>query len=260
MIDALARYGDKQIARLLELANFVFFSGKLLRYIAWSVQRPMLSIRALYQAGVQSLPIILVSGLFVGMVLALQAYVNMTRFGAAQSTSTLVALALMRELGSVVTALLFAGRAGSAITAEIGLMNATEQLSAMEMMGIEPVRYIGVPRFVGALIALPLLSLVFVAIAMCGAWLVGVPHLGLDSGIFWSQLQSGVDFYHNVFLGIVVKSLVFGALCALISVFQGFVCAPSAQGIAQATTRTVVLSSLAILGSDFLLTSVMFGM
>ena len=260
MLDSLSRLGERQIRRLGDLAGFVLFAGQLLRFTAILGRRPLLWIRALYQAGVLSLPIIVVSAGFIGMVLALQAFVNMSRFGAEQSTSMLVALALMRELGSVVTALLFAGRAGSAITAEIGLMNATEQLSAMEMMGIEPIAQIGVPRFFGALLALPLLSVMFVAVAIVGAYFVGVAHLGLDEGGFWSQLQSGIGFYDNIFLGILVKSFVFGYLCAAISVFQGFVCAPTAQGIARATTRTVVLSSLAVLGADFLLTSVMFGM
>ena len=258
--DALSRLGERQIRRLEALAAFVIFLCRLLRFVGALGRRPMLSIRALYQAGVLSLPIIVVSAGFIGMVLALQAFVNMSRFGAEQSTSMMVALALMRELGAVVTALLFAGRAGSAITAEIGLMNATEQLSAMEIMGIEPLAQIGMPRFFGALLALPLLAVVFVAVAMLGAYFVGVAHLGLDAGGFWSQLQHGVGFYDNVFLGVLVKSFVFGSLCAAISVFQGFVCVPTAQGIAQATTRTVVLSSLAVLGADFLLTSVMFGM
>lgn len=258
--DALNRLGERKIHRLEALTAFVVFVCRLLRFAPMLVRRPMLAVRALYQAGVLSLAIIVVSAGFIGMVLALQAFVNMSHFGAEQSTSMLVALALMRELGSVVSALLFAGRAGSAITAEIGLMNATEQLSAMEIMGVEPLAQIGVPRFFGAFLALPLLTLVFVAVAMLGAYFVGVAHLGLDSGGFWSQLQHGVGFYENVFLGVIVKSAVFGFLCAAISVFQGFVCVPTAQGIAQATTRTVVISSLAVLGADFLLTSVMFGM
>lgn len=260
MIKMLVGIGERQIDRLAGLANYTWFCLQLWANLSIVWKRPLLTIRAMFQAGVLSLPIIVVSGLFIGMVLALQAYVNMKLFGAENSTSMLVALALMRELGSVVTGLLFAGRAGSAITAEIGLMKSTEQLAAIEMMGIEPVGQIGVPRFIGAMLVMPLLALIFVAIAMLGAYFVGVPHFGLDGGIFWSQLQSSVGFYHNVILGVVVKGLVFGWLCAAISVYQGFVCVPTAQGIAEATTRTVVLSSLAILAADFLLTTLMFGM
>ncbi len=241
------------------VGEFVFFFMRLLRHSSMLWQHPFACLKATYYAGVLSLPIILVSGLFVGMVLALQAYVNMSNFGAETATSTLVALALMRELGSVVTALLFAGRAGSAITAEIGLMNTTEQLSAMEIMGIEPVAQVGVPRFYGAWLALPLLVLIFVAVAMLGAYIVGVMQLGLDAGMFWSQLQRGVDFYHNVFLGVVIKGVIFGLLCAVIAVYQGFVSPPTAQGLSNATTRTVVMSSLAVLAMDFLLTAIMFG-
>lgn len=245
---------------LFALGDFSLFALRLLRHSMMLWRRPLAWLRAVYQAGVLSLPIIVVSGLFVGMVLALQAYVNMATFGAETATATLVALALMRELGSVVSALLFAGRAGSAITAEVGLMNTTEQLAAMEMMGIEPLAQVGVPRFYGALLAMPLLAIVFVAVAMLGAYIVGVWHLGLDGAMFWAQLQRGVDFYHNLFLGVVVKSFVFGALCAAIAVHQGFVAPPTAQGLANATTRTVVLSSLAVLAADFLLTAMMFGM
>lgn len=245
---------------LYALGVFSLFVCQLLRHSAMLLKRPLAWLKALYQAGVLSLPIIVVSGLFVGMVLALQAYVNMSVFGAETATATLVALALMRELGAVVSALLFAGRAGSAITAEVGLMNTTEQLAAMEMMGIEPVAQVGVPRFYGAWLALPLLALLFVAVAMMGAYAVGVWHLGLDGAMFWGQLQRGVDFYHNIFLGVVVKSAVFGALCAAIAVHQGFVAPATAQGLASATTRTVVLSSLAVLAADFVLTALMFGL
>lgn len=260
IIAKINQIGVYVLTQLAALAEFSFLTLQLHWQLSILWRRPMLWIKALFHAGVLSLPIIMVSGLFVGMVLALQAFINMSLFGAEQSTSTLVALSLMRELGSVVTALLFAGRAGSAITAEIGLMKITEQLDAMTMMGVEPLAQIGVPRFFGALLALPLLAIIFVATAMVGAYWVAVPHLGLDNGIFWSQLQRGVGFYQNIVLGIGVKSLVFGWLCAAISVFQGFVCVPTAQGMAQATTKTVVLSSLAVLAVDFLLTSLMFAL
>lgn len=247
-----------KLSLLYRLGHFSIFCISLLRHSFYLIKKPFELIKAFYNASVLSLPIIGVSGLFVGMVLALQAYVNMKTFGAESSTALLVALALMRELGSVVSALLFAGRAGSSITAEIGLMNATEQLAAMEMMGIEPVGRVGVPRFFGAFLALPLLSLIFVAIAMIGAYMVGTK-MGLDGAMFWAQLQKSVGFYQNIFLGLIVKSLVFGFLCAAIAVFYGFNAKADAGGLGLATTKTVVSSSLAVLGADFLLTAVMFG-
>ncbi|MBR1375372.1 MAG: ABC transporter permease [Cardiobacteriaceae bacterium] len=241
------------------LGRFSLFFIELLAS-SWEIfRRPMEFIRAFYNSAVLSLPIILLSGLFVGMVLALQAFVNMQTFGAESATATLVALALMRELGAVVSALLFAGRAGSAITAEIGLMQATEQLAAIEMMGIEPIARVGVSRFYGAFFALPALALIFVAVAMMGGYFVGT-RLGLDGAMFWAQLQRGVEFFHNIFLGVIVKSLVFGALCAAIAVYYGFYAPQGAQGLGLATTKTVVSSSLAILAADFLLTALMFGM
>lgn len=259
MTHVLARIGGRLLSHLSHLGGGTIFTLVLLRHSAALFRRPILWLRAMWYVGVLSLPIIIISGVFVGMVLALQAYVNMKTFGAETSTSLLVALSLMRELGSVVTALLFAGRAGSALTAEIGLMNTTEQLAAMEIMGIEPIAQVGVPRFYGALLSLPLLAILFVAVAMLGAYLVGVGQMGLESGIFWSQLQRGVDFYQNVFLGVIVKSLVFGFLCAAVAVYEGFSSPPTAQGLGQATTRTVVISSLLVLAADFLLTSIMFG-
>jgi len=201
-----------------------------------------LTLRATYNAGVLSLPIILVAGLFVGMVLSFQAYTTMVRFGAEQSLGPMVALSLMRELGPVVAALLFAGRAGSAITAEIGLMKTTEQLVAMEMMAIEPVAQVGVPRFLGAWFALPLLTILFVAVAILGAHLVGVVYLGLDDGVFWSGMQNSVDFVSDIARGMLLKSLVFGWVCAALAVYQGFSCPPTARGMANATTTTVVMS------------------
>lgn len=255
----LEKIGARPLKYLQRTGDLTLFTLDLLRHSAALLRRPMLWIRAMWNSGVLSLPIILVSGLFVGMVLALQAYVNMKTFGAETSTPILVALSLMRELGAVVTALLFAGRAGSALTAEIGLMNTTEQLAAMEIMGIEPIAQVGVPRFYGALFSLPLLAVLFVAVAMLGAYFVSVGQMGLDGGSFWAQLQRSVDFYHNIFLGVVVKSLVFGFLCAAVAVHEGFASPPTAQGLGQATTRTVVLSSLLVLAADFLLTTVMFG-
>jgi phospholipid/cholesterol/gamma-HCH transport system permease protein len=217
-----------------------------------------LVIAQIYSEGVLSLLIIIVSGLFIGMVVALQWYHTLAKFGAAQQLGPLVALSVTRELGPVVSALLFAGRAGSALAAEIGLMKATEQLSSMEMMAVDPLRRVVAPRLWGGFIAMPLLTIIFNAVAIYGAYLVGVEWLGLDSGAFWSNMQSSVDFQLDVVNGI-IKSIVFGIVVVWISVFQGYDSAPTSAGIATATTRAVVYSSLAVLGLDFVLTAMMIG-
>jgi len=232
----------------------------LLEVIVSSVNlfvRPLLLIKQVYSVGVQTLVIIVVAGLFVGMVLALQSYYALVDFGAENSVGVMVALSLLRELGPVVTALLFAGRAGSALTAEIGLMKATEQLSGMEMMAVNPMKRIVAPRFVAGVISMPLLATIFSAVGILGAYLVAVELLGLDSGAFWSQSQSKVDLYLDIFNGM-IKSLVFGVVVTWIAVFEGYDCIPTSEGLGQATTRTVVHSSLAILFLDFVLTAVMF--
>ena len=207
--------------------------------------------------GNYSLVIISVSGLFVGFVLGLQGYYTLQRFGAADTLGLLVTLSLVRELGPVVTALLFAGRAGTALTAEIGLMKAGEQLSAMEMMAVDPVRRILAPRFLGGIIAMPLLAAVFSAVGVMGGWFVGVVMIGVDSGSFWSQMQSGVDVWRDVGNGI-VKSFVFGVTVTFVALYQGFEAQPTPEGVSRATTRTVVVASLGVLGLDFLLTTLMF--
>ena len=207
--------------------------------------------------GNYSLVIIGVSGLFVGFVLGLQGYYTLQRFGAADTLGLLVTLSLVRELGPVVTALLFAGRAGTALTAEIGLMKAGEQLSAMEMMAVDPVQRILAPRFLGGIIAMPLLAAVFSAVGVMGGWFVGVVMIGVDSGSFWSQMQSGVDVWRDVGNGI-VKSFVFGVTVTFVALYQGFVAQPTPEGVSRATTRTVVVASLCVLGLDFLLTTLMF--
>lgn len=217
-----------------------------------------LVVQQVYFEGVLSLVIILVSSLFIGMVLALQGYHTLAKFGASQELGPLVALSVVRELGPVVTAILFAGRAGSAVTAEIGLMKATEQLSSMEMMAVDPVRRVISPRFWGGIISMPLLAIIFNATAIYGAYLVGVKWLGVDSGIFWSNMQSSVDFHGDVVNGI-LKSMVFGVAVAWIAVFQGYTAVPTSAGISNATTRTVVFGSLAVLGLDFVLTAMMIG-
>jgi phospholipid/cholesterol/gamma-HCH transport system permease protein len=207
--------------------------------------------------GNYSLAIITVSGLFVGFVLGLQGYYTLQRYGSSEALGLLVALSLVRELGPVVTALLFAGRAGTSLTAEIGLMKAGEQLSAMEMMAVDPVRRILAPRFWGGVIAMPLLAAVFSAVGIIGGWVVGVVLIGVDPGAFWSQMQGGVDVFKDVGNG-VVKSLVFGVTVTFIALLQGYESQPTPEGVSRATTRTVVAASLAVLGLDFVLTALMF--
>lgn len=219
--------------------------------------RPGLLVKQLYAVGVQTLIIIVVAGLFVGMVMALQSYYALVDFGAEDSVGVMVALSLLRELGPVITALLFAGRAGSALTAEIGLMKATEQLSGMEMMAVNPMKRVIAPRFVAGFISMPLLATIFSAVGVMGAYLVAVEMLGLDSGAFWSQPQNTVDLYLDIYNG-VIKSLVFGFVVTWIAVFEGYDCIPTSEGLGQATTRTVVHGSLAILFLDFVLTALMF--
>lgn len=217
-----------------------------------------LVIQQVYSVGVLSLLIILVSGLFVGMVLGLQGYNTLVDFGSEESLGVVVALSLVRELGPVVTALLFAGRAGSALTAEIGLMKATEQLSAMEMMAVDPVRRVLAPRFLAGVISMPLLTAIFSAVGILGGYFVGVGLLGVDTGAYWSQMQAKVDLYDDIYNG-VIKSLVFGVVVTWIAVFEGYDAIPTSEGVSRATTRTVVHSALAILGLDFILTALMFG-
>lgn len=209
--------------------------------------------------GNHSLAIIAVSGLFVGFVLALQGYNILQRYGSAEAVGMMVALSLLRELGPVVTALLFAGRAGTSLTAEIGLMKAGEQLSAMEMMAIDPIRRIIAPRFWAGVIVVPLLAAVFSAVGILGGWIVSVPLIGVDPGAFWSQMQGGVDLWTDLGNG-VVKSVVFGVAVSFVALLQGYVARPTAEGVARATTRTVVMASLLVLGLDFVLTAFMFSL
>ena len=222
-----------------------------------SFRRFSLTIREIYFAGVLSLVIILVSGLFVGMVLGLQGYDTLVRYGSSEALGVLVSLSLVRELGPVVAGLLFASRAGSAITAEIGLMKATEQLSAMEMMAVDPIARVVAPRFWAGVISMPLLAALFSAMGVFGGYLVGVRLIGVDEGSFWSQMQAAVDFREDILNGI-IKSLVFGVAVTWIAVFEGYDAPPTAEGVSRATTRTVVTSSLAILALDFVLTALMF--
>lgn len=233
-----------------------FFIAALMRS-GTAFRRFGLTIREIYFSGVLSLIIILVSGLFVGMVLALQGYETLQTYGSEEVLGVLVALSLVRELGPVVAALLFASRAGSAITAEIGLMKATEQLAAMEMMAVDPVARVVAPRFWAGVISMPLLAALFSAMGIFGGYLVGVVLIGVDEGSFWSQMQAKVDFEEDILNG-VIKSVVFGIAVTAIALFEGYDAPPTAEGVSGATTRTVVTSSLAILALDFVLTAFMF--
>lgn len=243
---------------LQRLGRGTLFLFHLLGGIGSLFSRFSLVIQQLYSVGVHSLLIVVVAGLFVGMVLGLQGYNTLVDFGAEESLGVLVALSLVRELGPVVAALLFAGRAGSALTAEIGLMKATEQLSGMEMMAVDPVHRIISPRFLAGFLSLPLLTAIFTVLGVYGGYFVAVPLLGVDDGAFWSQMQARVDFYDDLMSG-VIKSVVFGFVVSWIALFEGYDATPTSEGVSRATTRTVVHASLAILGLDFVLTALMFG-
>lgn len=231
--------------------------GRLVASLGAVLRRPALLRDQIHFMGNYSLAIIAVSGVFVGFVMGLQYYYGLQRFGAADSVGMLISLSLVREFGPVLTALLFAGRAGTSLTAEIGLMKAGEQLSAMEMMAVDPVSRILAPRFWGAVIAMPILAAVFSAVGVLGGWIVSVPMIGIDSGAFWSQMQSGVDVWVDVGNG-VLKSVVFGFAVSFIALLQGFEAQPTPEGVARATTRTVVVASLTVLALDFVLTAMMF--
>jgi phospholipid/cholesterol/gamma-HCH transport system permease protein len=259
MIAALTKIGQSVLDPLARLGRANLFFLRLLGALSFLLQRPGLLVKQLHVVGVLSLPIILVSGLFVGMVLGLQGYANLVDFGATSSLGTVVALSLVRELGPVLTALLYAGRAGSALTAGIGLMKATEQLASMQMMAVDPFQRVLAPRFLAGFIAVPLLTGIFTAVGILGGYLVAVVQLGVDGGAFWAQMQAKVHFFTDVVNGVVCKSLVFGVVANWIALFEGYEAQPTSEGISLATTRTVVSTSLAVLGLDFLLTALMFG-
>ncbi len=249
--------GHQFNAMVLRLGFASRFLGYMLLHSATALRRFRLTLREVYFAGVLSLIIILVSGMFVGMVLALQGYETLQRYGSSEALGILLALSLVRELGPVVAGLLFASRAGSAITAEIGLMKATEQIAAMEMMAVDPIARVVAPRFWGGVISMPLLAALFSAMGIFGGYLIGVKLIGIDEGAFWSQMQDAVDVRKDIVNG-VIKSLVFGVAVSWIAVFEGYDAPPTAEGVSGATTRTVVTSSLAILALDFVLTAFMF--
>jgi len=257
MVTLVRRLGAATIGGVGRLGYAARFFVAVVAHSPAALRRLQLTLREIYFSGVLSLIIILVSGLFVGMVLALQGYDVLTRYGADDSLGVLVALSLVRELGPVVAGLLFASRAGSAITAEIGLMKATEQISAMEMMAVDPLARVVAPRFWGGVVSMPLLAALFSTMGVFGAYLVGVRLIGIDAGAFWGNMQSAVDFRDDIVNG-VIKSFVFGAAVSLIAVFEGYDAKPTAEGVSTATTRTVVESSLAILALDFVLTVFMF--
>jgi phospholipid/cholesterol/gamma-HCH transport system permease protein len=221
-----------------------------------SFSRFRITIREIYFSGVMSLIIIIVSGLFVGMVLGLQGFETLQKYGAEETMGVLVALSLTRELGPVVSALLFASRAGSAITAEIGLMKATEQLKAMDMMAVDPIARVIAPRFWAGIFSMPLLAALFSAMGIFGGYVIGVVLIGIDSGVFWGNMQAAVDFRYDIMNG-VVKSVVFGIAISIIATFEGFDCDPTAEGVSRATTRTVVSSALVVLLLDLILTAFM---
>ena len=251
---SLGRWTRGQLAALGQAARLFV---RVLGLLPATLARPRLLCDQIHFLGNYSLAIIAVSGLFVGFVLGLQGYYTLQRYGSAEALGLLVALSLLRELGPVVTALLFAGRAGTALTAEIGLMKAGEQLSAMEMMAVDPVKRILAPRFWAGFITLPLLAAVFSAVGIIGGWLVGVVMIGVDGGAFWGQMQSGVDWWNDLGNG-VIKSVVFGVAVTFVALYQGYTAKPTPEGVSRATTRTVVVASLAVLALDFLLTASMF--
>ena len=257
MIRLLQGLGQGVIDGVAKLGYGARLFGLLLAQSGLSFRRLRLTIAQVHFIGNYSLVIIVISGLFVGFVLGLQGYNTLQRYGSEQALGLLVALSLVRELGPVITALLFAGRAGTSITAEIGLMKAGEQIAAMDMMAVSPVARVLAPRFWAGVISMPLLAAMFSAVGVFGGYIVGVMMIGVDEGAFWSQMQNGVDWLEDVGNG-VIKSVVFGVAVTFIAVFEGYDCQATPEGVSRATTRTVVSSSLAVLGLDFILTALMF--
>ena len=250
--------GESTRTSFTKLGRASFFLISILSGISSVIVRPRLLLKQLHSVGVLSFLIITISGLFVGMVLGLQGFYILSRFGAEETLGVMVAASLVRELGPVVAALLFAGRAGSALTAEIGLMKATEQLSGMEMMAIDPIKRIISPRFLAGFLSMPLLAALFSAVGIIGGQMVGSGLLGVDDGAYWSQMRANLDFQGDIING-VIKSVVFGFVTSWIALVEGYDAIPTAEGVSRATTRTVVNSAFSILGLDFILTALMFG-
>lgn len=257
VIGGVRKLGHHTINLVWRIGMATRFFLLTLRFSGASFSRFNLTVRELFFSGVMSLIIILVAGLFVGIVLGLQGYETLKRYGSESALGTLVALSLVRELGPVLSALLFASRAGSAMTAEIGLMKATEQIDAMEIMAVNPIARVVAPRFWAGVISMPLLAALFSAMGVFGGYMIGVVMIGVDAGSFWSQMQAAVDFQHDVMNG-VIKSFVFGVAVTAIALFEGYDAPPTAEGVSGATTRTVVQSSLAVLLLDVILTAFMF--
>jgi phospholipid/cholesterol/gamma-HCH transport system permease protein len=253
----VARLGRRTLELLRIFGQYAAFFVELLRACPAALRRPYLVVAQIHAIGNQSLVIIVSSGLAVGFVLALQTYYALVTYGASESLGLIVNLSLTRELGPVVTALLFAGRAGTSLTAEIGLMKAGEQLAAMDMMAIDPKSRVLAPRFIAGIISMPILAVLFSAVGILGAYVVAVPLIGVDAGNFWSIMQSGVDVQRDVGNGI-VKSIVFGIICTFVALYQGYEAEATPEGVAHGTTRTVVIASLAVLLTDFVLTALMF--
>lgn len=251
------RLGAIALGVMHDLGHNAVFFVDLMKSLPSALRRFFLVVAQIHAIGNYSLVIIVASGMAVGFVLGLQGYYTLSRYGSAESLGLLVALSLVRELGPVVTALLYAGRAGTALTAEIGLMKAGEQLAAMEMMAVDPKQRVLAPRFIGGIIAMPMLAAMFSAVGIFGGYIVGVMLIGIDAGQFWSQMQNGVEVFDDVGNGI-VKSFVFGVACTFVALYQGYEAQATPEGVAQATTRTVVISSLAVLLLDFVLTALMF--
>lgn len=256
-MNLLVRLGAWMLDQLRGWGHAALFFTDLLRALPASLRRFGLVVAQVYAIGNRSLVIILASGLAVGFVLALQMYYALVPYGATESLGLIVNLSLVRELGPVVTALLFAGRAGTSLTAEIGLMKAGEQISAMELMAVDPKARVLAPRFIGGVLSMPLLAALFSAVGIVGAWLVAVKLIGVDSGNFWSIMQTQVDWWRDVGNGL-LKAVVFGVICTVVALYQGYETEATPEGVAYATTRTVVISSLWILGMDFILTALMF--
>ena len=256
MTEMLARLGRAGLGVFERLGRGHIFMAYVLAGVPELLARPGLVVRQIWSVGVLSLVIVVVSGTFVGMVLGLQGYNTLVGFGAEESLGVVVALSLVRELGPVVSALLFAGRAGSALTAEIGLMKATEQLDGMEMMAVDPLRRVVAPRLVAGVASMPLLAAMFSAVGVMGGYFVGVGLLGVDEGAYWSQIQSEVEFREDILNG-VVKSVVFGIAASLIAVWEGYNAIPTAEGVGRATTRSVVITAIAVLVFDFMITAFM---
>ena len=256
-MDLLHIIGARALTTMRGFGHASFFFAELLAQLPMALLRFGLVVKQIHAVGNRSLVIILASGLAVGFVLALQMYYALVTYGATESLGLIVNLSLVRELGPVVAALLFAGRAGTSLTAEIGLMKAGEQLAAMEMMAVDPRARVLAPRFLGGIISMPLLAVLFSAVGIIGAWVVGVLLIGLDPGNFWGLMQSRVDVWRDVGNG-VLKSFVFGVVCTAVALYQGYETEATPEGVAYATTRTVVISSLGVLGMDFVLTALMF--